>query len=403
MVSEQTSGKTLICKATMAGRCLRCVPQYPPFRLSRNRYTYGTLSLLGEEVLSVAVNRLSETQSLRAVERLVTDALPPRWSFRSANTPARGDRRADAMWSLKAPDGSTATFVVEAKRTLLGSRLDEVLAQLASFDAIPVVAAPYLSPSIRAALADRGASYADSTGNLRLLADVPGLFVERSGAVKDPWPSDETLRSLRGRGAGRVVRALLDFRAPYGVRDIAKRGHVPLGSLSRVLDLLDREGLVTREPTGAVTSLDWEATIRRWAQDYDFGRSNQVVTFLEPRGLDAIVSKLAGSKWTYATTGAFAAQRYAPIAPARQAAIYVEDIARAAERLRLRPAEAGANVALVEPYDPVVFDRATVRDGLQIVAPTQLAVDLLTGSGREPSEGSELLAWMTKNEDAWRG
>jgi hypothetical protein len=351
----------------------------------------------------VAVNRPSETQTLRAVERLVNDALPPRWSFRSTRETAKANRRAEAIWAVKAPDGSTAIFVVGAKRAPLGPRLDQVLAQLATFDGIPLVVTPYLSPSLRAALAGRGVSYADSTGNLRLLADAPGLLLERAGAAKDPWPSDETLQSLRGRGAGRAVRALIDFRAPYGLRELAKRSGVSLGSLSRVLGLLTRDGLVAREQSGAVTSIDWVGAIRRWAQDYDFARSNQTATFLEPRGLDAVVSKLADVKWTYAATGAFAAQRYAPIAPARQAAIYVEDIVRTADRLRLRPAESGANVVLVEPYDSVAFDRATVRDGLRVVAPTQLAVDLLTGPGREPSEGNELLTWMSKNEDAWRG
>ncbi len=91
-----------------------------------------------------------------------------------------------------------------------------------------------------------------------------------------------------------------------------------------------------------------------------------------------------------------------PDRTARLAAVYVEDIARTAERLRLRSADAGANVVLAEPYDRVVFQRATVRDGLRVVAPTQLAVDLLTGPGREPSEGEELLTWMWSNEDAWR-
>ena len=281
--------------------------------------------------------------------------------------------------------------------------LDQVLAQLAAFDAIPLVATPYLSPTLRASLADRGVSYADSTGNLRLIADEPGLFIERSGATKDPWPSDETLRSLRGRGAGRAIRALVDFRPPYGVRELALRAGVSLGSLSRVLDLLAREGLVTREPSGAVTAIDWERTIRRWAQDYDFARSNQTATFLEPRGLDAIVSKLSDTKRTYAVTGALGAQRFAPIAPARQAAIYTDDIARAAARLRLRPTDNDSNVVLVEPYDPVVFDRTTIRDGLRIVAAPQLAVDLLTGPGRDPSEGNELLNWMRRNENAWRG
>lgn len=338
---------------------------------------------------------------MRAVERLVSDALPPRWSFRSSREAGKGRRR-DARWTLKAPDGSTATFAVETKRAIPGPQLDQVVAQLAEANALPLVATPYLSPTLRGSLADRGISYADSTGNVRLVADKPGLFVERAGAPKDPWASDETLRSLRGRGAGRAIRALVDFCPPYGVRDLAQRAGVPLGSLSRVLELLAREGLVSRDKGGGVADIDWQGTIRRWAQDYDFVRSNQTATFLEPRGLDALGSKLFDAKWIYAATGALGAQQFAAIAPARQAAIYVDDIARAAERLRLRPTDAGANVVLAEPYDPVAFDRSTVRDELRVVAASQLAVDLLTGPGRDPSEGNELLDWMRRNEDGWR-
>jgi len=126
-----------------------------------------------------------------------------------------------------------------------------------------LLTAPYLSPTLRASLAERGVSFADATGNLRMVAEQPGLFIERQGARKDPWPSDDALRSLRGRAAGRAVRALVDFRPPYGVRDLAKRASVPLGSLSRALDLLDREGLVTRDDRGSVIDIDWEGTIRR--------------------------------------------------------------------------------------------------------------------------------------------
>jgi hypothetical protein len=176
---------------------------------------------------------------------------------------------------------------------------------------------------------------------------------------------------------------------------------VALASLSRTLDLLDRDGLVTRGRRGEVLDLDWEGTIRRWSRDYTFSRSNAVATFLEPRGLGSLTGALSKAKWTYAATGSLAAQRFSPIAPARQAAVYVEDIARTSERLRLRPADAGANVVLAEPFDPVVFDRSTVGDDLRVVAACQLAVDLLGGPGREPSEGKEFLTWMRKNEDAW--
>lgn len=344
----------------------------------------------------------SETQTLRTVEHLTTDALPPGWSFDARREPKRSRGRLDAEWTVRSPDGTSATFAVEVKRVILGRQLDDILSQLAATRGHPLVVAPYLGAMLRESLADRGVSYADATGNLRLISDRPGLFIERQGATKDPWPSDEALRTLRGRAAGRAVRSLVDFRPPYGVRDLAKRASVPLGSLSRTLDLLDREGLVSRGERGEVVALDWEATIRRWSQDYEFARSNRVAYYLEPRGLAETTAKLAVAKWQYAVTGAMAAQRFAPIAPARQTAVYVEDTMRAAERLKLRPADAGANVVLAEPFDPVVFERFRVRDRIRVVAATQLAVDLLTGPGREPSEGNELLSWMRSNEDEWR-
>ena len=141
----------------------------------------------------------SEAQTLRAVERLVTDSLPPGWSLRSTRQPRRRSGTPDALWSIQGPDGSVAIFAVEAKRLLLGRQVGDVLAQLAASEARPLLVAPYLSPTVRSSLADRGVSFADTTGNVRLVADRPGLFVERQGASKDPWPPDDTLHSLNLR------------------------------------------------------------------------------------------------------------------------------------------------------------------------------------------------------------
>jgi hypothetical protein len=60
------------------------------------------------------------------------------------------------------------------------------------------------------------------------------------------------------------------------------------------------------------------------------------------------------------------------------------------------------DAVLAEPFDPVVFERATTHDRIHLVAASQLAADLLTGPGREPSEGNELLSWMRANEEEWR-
>ncbi len=82
--------------------------------------------------------------------------------------------------------------------------------------------------------------------------------------------------------------------------------------------------------------------------------------------------------------------------------VYVDDIETAVRQLDLREVDSGTNVLLAEPFDPVVYERAIERDGLTVAAPTQIAVDLLTGPGRMPSEGDEMLAWMKANERDWR-
>jgi len=92
----------------------------------------------------------------------------------------------------------------------------------------------------------------------------------------------------------------------------------------------------------------------------------------------------------------------APVVEARLVAIYVQDIDKAAEEFGLRPVEKGANVVLARPFDSVVFDRTTKKDEIVYASPSQIAVDLLTGTGRSPAEAEELLSWMESNELLWR-
>lgn len=356
----------------------------------------------------MATPRPTEARLLRQVVRDFEALLPNGWTLTTQSESA-GRGRPDLVAVVRGPDGAEASLIVEAKRSLIPRDAGDIVRQLRSFteqtglaNASLVVVAPYLSETAREQIARLDASYIDSTGNILIRTQRPALFIKQDGAKKDPWPSDEALRTLKGRGAGRAVRALLDFQPPYGVRELAERAKVPLGSLSRTVDLLDRDGLVTKDGRGPITDLDWEGVIRRWAKDYDITTSNRVSTFLEPRGLAALQTKLGKLKRRYALTGAFAAQRFSPVAPARLAAIYVNDVIGWSERLDLRPTDSGVNVWLLEPYDDVVFDRTASRDGVVCVSPTQLAVDLLTGPGRDPSEGEELLAWMKGNERAWR-
>jgi hypothetical protein len=53
-----------------------------------------------------------------------------------------------------------------------------------------------------------------------------------------------SIKSLKGAKAGRLLRALPDFRPPFRIRDVAKRAGVEPGYASRNIDVLDREALI---------------------------------------------------------------------------------------------------------------------------------------------------------------
>lgn len=351
---------------------------------------------------------MSESQMLRQCELVLKNALPSNWNLNTIYEQERKSRRIDALFIVTSPRGEQVTYVVEAKLQLTTKNILSAVQQLYGYLADgsgkerALIATRYLSPRSRQVLKDREVSYVDATGNVRLLAELPGLFIELQGASKDPWPDDIPLRSLRGRGAGRAMRALIDTEPPFGVRELGIKTNVSPATLSRVIDLLERDALIDRDSQGGVMKVDWMGAIRRWSQDYELRLSNTVSMFLDPRGINSLLKNLSQTKLRYSITSSLATKWFAPIAPTRMAAIYVENSNEFARELGLRIVDSGANVALIEPYDEVVFERTMVFDDLVISAPSQVAVDLMTGPGREPSEGEELLLWMKGNLGAWQ-
>jgi hypothetical protein len=352
-----------------------------------------------------------ESDVLRAVVDLLRERLPASWSLDATLEPARRDPRIDAELRVRAPDGGEVTVLVEAKR-LLNTRdvpvaieqLQRAASSLDEEDAVLMLAARYLAPATRERIVAAGAGYADLTGNLQLAADRPALLIKDRGADRDPWRGPGRPRgTLKGPPAARVVRALIDFAPPYTVPELSERAGASTGATYRVVEFLEEQELVARQPRGPITDVRWRQVLERWSRDYGFAQSNTVATFLEPRGLSALTDRLAQlPTLEYVVTGSLAAERFAAYAPARLAMVYVRDIAVAAELLQLRRTESGANVALASGDYDVVFEGEQVIDGVRIAAVSQVAVDLLTGPGRNPSEATALLDWMTANESAWR-
>ena len=317
--------------------------------------------------------------------------------------PGSGDDQ--GLLSLRGADGRRAKLTVVSRKRVSPRDVPHLVSQAEDADRLLLVA-PFLSPRARELLADANASYFDATGNLRIVVRDPAVFLEGRGADRDPDRKPRALRSLKGAAAGRVVRALCEFTPPYGVRTLAEASSTPLGTVSRVVSFLEEEALVTRDDKKVITAVDWPALISRWVRDYSVTKSNVVRSYLEPRGLAALGSKMA-KLGRYAVTGSLAGPG---IVPARLAMLYVDDVERAAEALELVPTEAGANVWLIEPYDAVVFERtqslpfAPAPEKLTVTtaAPSQVAADLMTSPGRGPQEAEALIEKMKGTEDAWR-
>ncbi len=365
-------------------------------------------------------NYVSETRLIDTAVKEIGTRLPSRWLLleRAREAAARSLQESigmiDAIWELRGPDGLSSDIIVEVKATPLEPRLvRSVASQVKTLahsmyeqtEATPacMVVSSYLSPLTRERLAEAGISYADSTGNIRFAVDRPAVYIETQGADKNPFREDRPLRSLKGGRAARVARGLLDYRTPFGTRELAGETASSAAMISRVSSLLEPDEIVTKErPRGRIISVDWEALVRRWAMDYDFASSNIVTTWLEPRGTRALFARLGDSGIRYAVTGSFAAYRLAPIAEPRLAALYVDDPEIAARPLGLRPAETGGNVLLVRPFDAVAFERAEYDDGIAYARVTQVLLDLMTGPGRGPAEAEALQEWMRDNEDRWK-
>jgi hypothetical protein len=332
------------------------------------------------------------------------------------HAPGFSDIGADSVYTVRSLHVPSvfAQVVVEAKASLTPAAAKEVLLPQVRLmrqlfgQATVLVVVPWLSPRTRDVLAERQVSYLDLTGNVDLRLPS-GVVIKTEGAQHNPAPtSPRRRRGLSGAVAGTITRLLVDFAPPYRGKDLAEIGGISPGYVSRVLQTLDDEALITRDGS-VIIEVDWRALLRARAQNYDVLRSNAAHTMVARTGPDAVYRNLLiqGAENTTAVTGSYAARQVAPIAVGGTLMIYILPGAHSgdavAQELSLMPAVGSqGNVILLEPNNMGPLERLRTFGAAEHVGLSQLAIDCLSGPGRMPAEGEAVLTYMTRNEDDWR-
>ena len=358
-----------------------------------------TTMLLENRVLSVTGNiSVSDNILIRDGLRVLEARLPPGWWVGLASPAGAANPNAE----IRAPDNRTAILGMEARPRMTPKIAADLLQRVKVAGMAPLVVSTFISAATAEVLRQSDVGYVDLTGNVRLALPSPGLFIETRGATENP-DKEERSGSLKGMKAGRVVRQLIERRDPPGVRDLADMAGVDAGYVSRLYAFFDAQALITRVGRGHLESVAWPKLLERWAADAPLASRGRITTWIEPRGTAPLLEKLRATSRQCAITGSFAAARVAPVAPPRLLTLYTDDVDGLVLETGLRPTTSGANVQIVEPVDEEVFRGLTEKDGLRYAALPLVVIDLLDGPGRAPAEAHELIEWMKKNEEVWRG
>lgn len=375
---------------------------------------FPAISGLENEVLTAAISKLtSSIQPMMAFEAELKTRLEPIMKMQAAylETVAQLTKSFDAVLEVISAQEKKTQFLVEVKKDLELRNLSKVLASLSdnslALDLLkvqPLLVAPYIPASSRKKLKESRVSYADATGNF--MFTVPDqIFIESDGgANSDPFRErGRKSNSLKGSAPAKVLSYLVDNKIdfPISLPSLIKEAGSSASTGYRVVEVLTDAGAIAMKE-GRVVSVDWEQILELWSDEYSFFGNNKVLNFFDPRGRENTLKNLAKlNPSEYTVTGSYGARNFYSYAPPMQLTMFGRNPLDMARELGLEPFEGGDIYIAATAYDSI-FKRSKVIDRVSYASVSQIAIDLLSGPGRNPSEGKELLSWMKKNEEKWR-
>ncbi|MFF9490234.1 hypothetical protein [Streptomyces sp. NPDC014676] len=357
------------------------------------------------------------TQKLRELLGREWDVIAQPEEFSKVN---EGSQGWDAVLRITSPgDGIFTELLIDVRTRVMPKEVADVLGPTAmlvrrvNHNTRLMVFAPWISPRAQDELNKRGIDYLDLTGNVSLRVSRPAIVLRTQGTEKAPAshrPANKNKPMLTGPRAGRLVRLLTDVRPPYRATELANHATLSLAYVSRLLDSLEDQLVIERDGK-VVSHVDWQQLLRLRASTLDLMHQTRPMGLLAPMGIQHVLGQVVARDGYVAdtevlVTGSYAARSVAPVAVGGQLMLYTSSNeirnAAIAGELGLLPVSEGADVLLLGPWDSSVLYRPRKYEGTWQVGLSQLVLDCLSGPGRMPAEGEEVLKYMARDESAWR-
>ncbi len=295
--------------------------------------------------------------------------------------------RADFWVKLRSSNG-VQDIVVEVNKKGEPRFIRDVVNQLIRYlefipDAYGVIIAPYISDKSALICKESNIGYLDFSGNCFL--NFQQVHIEKEGK-RNYQAEKRLLKSLFYPKAERVLRVLLNNpNNNWKMQSLANEAAVSLGMSSKIKKRLEENELIKTEPTGFRLS-EWNELLSEWENNYSY-KKNQIHNFYTKTDAAKMELELntycKENKLRFALTSFSGASRVAPYTRIKQVFAYIEqDIDKLRDVLDLKPVPSGSNVTLFVPYDEGIFYNCELYDGLKVVSPIQLYLDLKSYGGR---------------------
>lgn len=315
----------------------------------------------------------------------------------------RGDRRPmewDYVITLSAkPDNRRVDLFVQTRQQLSPQTVLGVFPKLKWVppDGILLICAPYISPRVGELCREQNVSYLDGVGNCRMAA--PGLFVHVSGRP-NRQPAIKGAVDPFSRKSSRIVRTLLKHPGKsWQVQELAKQADVSLGLVSKVKNALLEEAYL-EERDRLLCVRDPAKLLQGWAAQYrPHVKRLQLFTISRPSETEArLADWCRANEIAYALTQLSAAWRYSPMVRYDKSVVFIDKKVETEDKLKAllrhldaREVDTGVNCTLWITDDPAVFSDAREVDGVKVVSPLQLYLDLKVLAGRGEDAAQDIL------------